>query len=330
MKRALLLVLLVSACAASDRAPISYGNGAREQGEVVATPRPRPPAAAPNWAEGEGVPLSAYALRPEDAQPYDPSALPRTHRVGANESLYDIASAYQIPLQALAAQNNLRPPYAVAAGRVIELPRPRLHRVARGEDIEAISRRYNVDLHSLALLNRLRPPYALREGESVVLPAVVIAGPPAPSPATVARPSARSAGETPAVQAAPAGPPRFTWPMRGEILANYGLQPDGRRLDGIEIAAREGAQILAAAEGDVVYAGADLPAYGTLVLIRHGDGYVTAYGYARRALVREGQHVRGGEAIGEVGRIGERSARVLFQARRGAEATDPLPLLDAQ
>ncbi len=59
---------------------------------------------------------------------------------GQNESLYDIATAYQIPLQALAEQNHLAPPYALAPGRVIELPPPRLHRVARGEDIEAIAR----------------------------------------------------------------------------------------------------------------------------------------------------------------------------------------------
>ncbi|MEJ0061217.1 MAG: M23 family metallopeptidase [Terricaulis sp.] len=65
----------------------------------------------------------------------------------------------------------------------------------------------------------------------------------------------------------------------------------GDGFDGIEIAASEGAPILAAADGDVVYAGADLPAYGTLVLVRHADGFVTAYGYARRALVREGQRV---------------------------------------
>jgi lipoprotein NlpD len=318
MRRAILLALLASACA-SGAAPITYGGGARAPAPTAAAPRPRPPVEEPNWAAGEGTPLSAYALRPEDAQPYDPSALPRTHRVGVNESLYDIATAYQIPLQALAEQNQLAPPYALTPGRVIELPPPRLHRVARGEDIEAIARRYNVDLHSLTLLNRMRPPYALREGEAVVLPAMAVSGPPAPSPASVVH-----AGEAPAVQA------RFTWPVRGEILARYGVQADGRRLDGIEIAASEGAPIVAAAEGDVVYAGADLPAYGTLVLIRHGDGYVTAYGYARRALVREGHHVRGGEAIGEVGRIGSGPPRLLFQARRGTEATDPLPLLGGE
>jgi len=76
-----------------------------------------------------------------------------------------------------------------------------------------------------------------------------------------------------------------------------------------------------------VYAGSDIPGYGTLVLVRHADNYVTAYGFARRALVREGQHVRAGEAIAELGPRPSGGARLLFQVRRGTQAIDPAPLL---
>src|SRR5262245_39152759 len=125
--RAIFLALLAAGCASAQPAPIAYGGGggdsaaapARERtrapvtyaGRRAAAPEPAPepeqtperapPAPEPDWAEGEGTALSAYALRPEDAQPYDPAHLPRTHRVGANESLYDIASTYQVPLRAL-------------------------------------------------------------------------------------------------------------------------------------------------------------------------------------------------------------------------------------
>jgi lipoprotein NlpD len=119
------------------------------------------------------------------------------------------------------------------------------------------------------------------------------------------------------------------WPLRGDIVARFGAQSGGARLDGVEIAGREGAPISAAADGQVVYAGADLPAYGTLVLIRHPDGYVTAYGFARRALVREGQAVRAGQAIAELGGRPDGGTRLLFQVRRGREAIDPAPLLGA-
>lgn len=339
-RAAILLALLASACAASAPAPISYGSGAGEPPPPQRQAPPRPqrqaaseqqpastpiqaPAQQPDWAAGEGTPLSAYALQPGDAQPFDPARLPRAHRVAENESLYDIATRYQVPLRALIDQNRLEPPYALTPGSEIELPPPRFHRVARGERFEDIAREYNVDLRSLALLNRMQPPYNVRRGQQIVLPAMARAnlGPPASSPAETAPTRTSAAGETPAVQG------RFAWPLRGEIVARFGAQPGGARLDGVEIAGREGAQIMAAGEGDVVYAGSDLPAYGTLVLVRHSDGYVTAYGFARRALVREGQHVRAGEAIAELGPRPDGRARLLFQVRRGSEAVDPTPLL---
>lgn len=336
MTRAFLMTALLAAgCASAQPAPISYGRGgeaaptrarapvtyagrapASVPVEEEAPARPPPTQETPNWADGEGTPLSAYALQPGEAQPFDPSHLPRTHRVGADESLYDIASTYQVPLRALIDQNGLEPPYALSPGRELLLPPPRFHTVARGESFEDVGRRYNVDTRSLALLNRMQPPYRVRAGDRVVLPAMARAievAQPAPNPT----PSAPQ----------PAGSGRFGWPLRGDVVARFGPQPSGARLDGVEIAGREGAEITAAAEGDVVYAGSDLPAYGTLVLVRHADNYVTAYGHARRALVREGQHVRAGEAIAELGTRTDGRPRLLFQVRQGSEAVDPAPLM---
>jgi murein DD-endopeptidase MepM/ murein hydrolase activator NlpD len=318
-----LLATLAAACASAQPAPISYRSDRQE--------RPAPPDAAdgagqttarapavqsePDWADGEGTPLSTFALRPEHAQPHDPARLPRTHRVRGDESLYDIAETYQVPLRALIDQNGLAPPYALAAGRELELPPPRFHTVARGETFEDVARRYNVDLRSLALLNRMASPYRVRAGDRIVLPAMARAHAPAASPPPAVAPTVGNANA------------RFQSPLRGEIVARFGAQPGGARLDGLEIAGREGAEIVAAADGDVVYAGSDLPAYGTLVLVRHADDYVTAYGFARRALVREGQRVRAGQAIAELGPRPDGRPRLLFQVRRGAAAVDPAPLL---
>jgi len=317
-RAALPLVLLASACA-SNAAPISYGGAAGPSASAPAqtneTGRERSPArAAPiDWAAGEGRPLSDFALRREDVQPFDPESAPRTHRVGENESLYDIATRYQVPLRALIDQNNLEPPYALAPGRVLELPPPRVHVVERGERFEDIARANNVDPRSLALLNRMEPPYNVRAGDRIVLPAM-----------------ARAYAEPAAVAVAPAQPAagaRFAMPLRGEIVARFGPRQGGQRSDGVEIAGREGASIGAAADGEVVYAGDDLPGYGVLVLIAHSENYVTAYGYARRALVREGQSVRAGEAIAELGGRPDGRARLMFQVRLGGQAVDPAPLL---
>lgn len=329
-RAAILFALLVSACAAGESAPISYGGSlgapaptparqtrpTQDAGETPAVQATPVQAQQPDWAAGEGTPLSTWALQPGEAQPFDPAHLPRSHRVGEDESLYDIATRYQIPLRALIDQNHLEPPYALTPGTELQLPPPRFHRVARGETLESIAREYNVDLRSLALLNRMQSPYNVRAGQQIVLPAMARAAEPEAPPTPIA-------STPPPVNPAA----HFGWPLRGEIVARFGPQAGGARLDGIEIAGREGAQISAAGEGDVVYAGSDLPAYGTLVLVRHADGYVTAYGFARRALVREGQHVRVGEAIAELGPRPDGRARLLFQVRRGSEAVDPAPLL---
>lgn len=328
-RAALTFALLLGACASAQPAPISYGGSgggdpARRTAPIEDRRAPAPietqaparaPAAqpAPDWAAGEGTPLSAYALRPEDVQPFDPAHMPRTHRVGANESLYEIATTYQVPLRALIDQNALEPPYTLAPGRELRLPPPRFHTVERNERFEDVARRYNVDTRSLALLNRLQPPYNVRAGERIYLPAVARAeAPPAPAPVA------------PVVRDANA---RFAMPLRGRVVSRYGAQPSGERIDGIEIGGRVGDQVTAAADGDVVYAGSDLPAYGVLVLVRHTDDYVTAYAYTRRALVREGDRVRAGQAIAELGSRADGEARLLFQVRQRSTALDPGPLL---
>ncbi|MES1202063.1 MAG: peptidoglycan DD-metalloendopeptidase family protein [Pseudomonadota bacterium] len=340
MKRIIGLALLASACAATPPAPTSYGGGPPRQRVPYSASAQQPVAPQPNWADGPGTPLSAYALQPPA---FDPRHPPRSHRVEAHQTLADIAAIYRVPVMALIEQNHLEPPYHVRPGATLDLPPPNLHRVARGESFDDIAARYNVQPHSLAILNGLQPPYAVREGDDIVLPAEAAAwrnppGPPAPSPAvnisgartqpshapSVAKPPARA----PAVQEAVAPNPdaHFRWPVRGEVQARFGAQSDGRRLDGVEISSTQGAPVNAAAEGDVVYAGSDLPSYGTLILIRHADGYVTAYGYAQNPRVREGQHVRAGEQIAEVGQV-RGPPRLLFQVRQGRNAVDPLPLL---
>lgn len=322
MKRAsLLLALLACACATGAPAPISYGGGARAPAPS-ASPPPAPSRAAPEVARTRDGTLRDYALQPEEAHPFDPANPPRTHRVRAGESLYDIAALYQAPLRALIEQNGLDAPFALSEGRVLRLPPPRFHTVERGETFEAVARRYNVDTRSLALLNRMSAPYAVRPGDRIVLPAEARqdAGPAPVSEEPAPRNAAAEAGDA-------AG--RFAWPLQGEIVARFGAQPGGARLDGIEIAGRVGAPVSAAGDGEVVYTGADLPTYGTVVLIQHAGNYVTTYAFARRALVREGDRVRAGQPIAELGERQDGQARLLFQVRRGATAIDPAPLLQS-
>ncbi|MFZ4121315.1 MAG: LysM peptidoglycan-binding domain-containing protein [Caulobacterales bacterium] len=331
---------LAAACAATGAAPVEY----RGDGSVVPTGRgPAPieqrgmgqptsssapplapvPAAEPDWAAGPGVPLSVWALRPEEAQPYDPRQPARAHHVAHGETLYTIAARRQVPLRALIDANGLVPPFAIEVGQVLVLPPPLVHTVQAGETLAGIARRYNVDLRSLALLNRMTPPYTISPGDRLVAPtgaraSMVVPYAPSASPVPV-RPA-----HSPA---APAGDaPRFARPVAGEVLVPFGPRGTGARSDGMEIAAPVGTPVQAAGDGVVLYVGSDLENHGVVVIIAHTGDWVTTYAYNQRASVQAGQRVRRGEVIAQAGGAPEGQSRLLFQVRRGSEPVNPGPL----
>ena len=124
------------------------------------------------------------------------------------------------------------------------------------------------------------------------------------------------------------GTTRFQWPVRGEIVSGYGAKPDGGFNEGVNIAAPSGAPVRAAGDGEVAYSGNELRGYGNLVLIRHDDGWITAYAHLDQLLVNRGQRVRAGETIATVGSSGSVSEPQLhFEVRQGTGAVDPSEFL---
>jgi murein DD-endopeptidase MepM/ murein hydrolase activator NlpD len=122
----------------------------------------------------------------------------------------------------------------------------------------------------------------------------------------------------------------FAWPAQGRIISDFGSTESGGRNDGINIAVPLGTAIHAAAAGTVSYASDGLKNYGYLVLIRHEDGYVTAYAHAEKLLVTRGQKVVQGQVIGYAGRSGDvDEPQVHFEIRRGTTPVNPHPLLAA-
>jgi murein DD-endopeptidase MepM/ murein hydrolase activator NlpD len=97
---------------------------------------------------------------------------------------------------------------------------------------------------------------------------------------------------------------RFLWPVRGEIISGFGVKGVGRRNDGLDIRAPQGTLVRSAAGGEVVYAGDQVPGFGNLVLIKHTDGWVTAYAHLDRVSVQMRQQVSQGQELGQVGLSG--------------------------
>ena len=135
--------------------------------------------------------------------------------------------------------------------------------------------------------------------------------------------------ETVVKAAEPSGAmPSFRWPARGRVIAGFGSKPNGTQNDGINLAVPEGTPIKAADDGVVAYAGNELKGYGNLVLIRHSNGYVSAYAHARELLVKRGDTIKRGQVIAHAGQTGNvTSPQLHFEIRKGSTPVDPTQFL---
>src|SRR5436305_29240 len=123
--------------------------------------------------------------------------------------------------------------------------------------------------------------------------------------------------------------PPFRWPARGKVVTSYGAKTNGKANDGINIAVPEGTPVKAAEDGVVAYAGNELKGYGNLVLVRHSNGYVTAYAHASELLVKRGETIKRGQIIAKSGQSGEvGSPQLHFEIRKGSSPVDPLQFLN--
>jgi len=124
------------------------------------------------------------------------------------------------------------------------------------------------------------------------------------------------------------GTPTFVWPVLGPVISDFGTTASGQRNDGINIAAAYGTPIRASAAGTISYAGNELRGYGNLILIKHDDGYVTAYAHAERIVVARGDSVAKGQIIAYAGDTGDvTSPQLHFEIRRGVQPVNPRALL---
>jgi lipoprotein NlpD len=201
------------------------------------------------------------------------------------------------------------------------------HIVQSGETLYTISWRRGIDYRDLARWNALDDPNLIFVGQRLRL------RPPPQSARTSASGEPRQAN-VPASAAAPARPlptpvvlpaPEWLWPTPGSVVAPFGSR-DGIGT-GISIAGTRGQTIRAAAGGRVVYVGTGLAGYGQLVIIKHNDTYLSAYGYTDGVRVDQGQEVVSGQAIALMGLGPRRQPRLHFEIRRNGNPVDPLSMV---
>lgn len=219
---------------------------------------------------------------------------------------------------------------------------PRSHSVRPGETLYSIAWRYNLEARRLASTNGIASPYTIYPGQTLALKVsqskpVSSSKSSARSSAAATKSSARQSTTSPkrSTTGAPTTEPglqgnsrypfRWQWPVKGKMSRGYTASSSTHR--GIDIQGKLGESVRAANSGKVVYAGSGLVGYGKLLIIKHDGQYLSAYGHNRRLLVKEGQLVRVGEKIAEVGDTGTDKVKLHFEIRRNGKPVNPLGLL---
>ena len=289
---------------------------------------------------------------------------PRTLSPGQSLLIPQPASPASAAPVAAVAPAPVAKPVAVAAAPAAVATAPAaaaVHVVNRGDTLHSIARRYHVSVAELTRANRLEANAKLKLGMRINVPGKVAAAPmpAAPTAAAAAQPVAATSAAAPKfaaaaapqqsarlAQASPAAEdgapestikaseatgalPTFRWPVRGKVIASYGAKTNGKANDGINLAVPEGTPVKAAEDGVVAYAGNELKGYGNLVLVRHSNGYVTAYAHASELLVKRGDSIKRGQVIAKSGQSGEvASPQLHFEIRKGSTPVDPLQFLN--
>jgi lipoprotein NlpD len=190
------------------------------------------------------------------------------------------------------------------------------HILRPGENLYRLSLFYGVSVDAIVSANRIRDVTRLGVGQRIWIPGAKRG----PVQEPLAGAGTGSVGRR-------AGDPVLIWPVRGKLSSRFGRR-NGRRHDGIDIPAKSGTLIVAAAAGRVIHSGRGLGDYGRVVIVKHEGYYSTVYAHNRRNRVEKGDFVEKGEVIGEVGSSGNASgSHVHFEVRRNRKPLDPLRFL---
>lgn len=238
--------------------------------------------------------------------------------VNQGDTLYSIAWRYGLDFKQLARANSISPPYVIQPGQRIHLSvsvsggKSATHKQKRQAKAPRIA---TSSVKQKAYVSKTKP--VIRDTKR----------PTSKSKKTVnQRPKKPSTSKQVVVPHRSAKKIVWGWPINGKVIKTFSISAD-KYMQGIDLSGRVGEPVKSAASGVVVYAGDKLPGYGKLVIIKHSADFLSAYAYNRRIYVKEGQKVRLGERIADMGRSSTGGARLHFQIRQEGKPTNPLKLL---
>ncbi len=250
------------------------------------------------------------SLAPVESYAYYQKPRSNSYTVSHGDTLYSIAWAYGVDYRDLAARNGIYEPFTIYPGQRLNV------------SLDAKSRVSNDSRQGPGAPTRslgIEPEEKARASSPAK--ATAKPSPPAPSPA----PKRSAASSTRKQASATRGTKikRWAWPAKGQIVTDFASS--GRK--GVDISGRLGQPVMAAADGRVVYAGGGLRGYGELIIVKHNKRYLSAYAHNNRILVKEGDEVKIGQRIAEMGSTGTESVRLHFEIRRDGKPVNPVRYL---
>jgi murein DD-endopeptidase MepM/ murein hydrolase activator NlpD len=252
--------------------------------------------------------VPSYSPAPQQAAAPQPARGGQTHVVNAGDTLYSLGRRYQTTHTAIAQANGMSDTAALQVGQRVTIP--------GGSTFAASSRP--------ASFSPAPPPR--RAETNTPAPTSVVARAHEPVPTQSAAKVTQV--EEPEEKRSLGNSPQFRWPVKGRVISGYGPKTNGQHNDGINLAVPEGTEVKAAEDGVVAYAGNELKGYGNLVLLRHSDGWMTAYAHNSQLMVKRGDQIKRGQNIARAGQTGGvASPQVHFEIRKGSTPVDPTQYL---
>jgi murein DD-endopeptidase MepM/ murein hydrolase activator NlpD len=332
-----------------------YSQGSSETTGSVRSVAPPPPKPSGSWTWDGGAPVTVGYGETVDQiarkHGVPASAILQTNGIG-DPSMVKPGQRLVIPRYVTSSAPQQAPQAQAAHAQVSE----NVHVVGPGESLIGIARHNGVTLAALAKANNIQPYTKISMGDRLTIPGGHAVAPRqvqyatsvpqvaqprtmpidnvASVPAQNARVATTQAPEKTASVVATAEPagsvPSFRWPVKGRVIAGFGPKTGGTQNDGINLAVPEGTPVKAADDGVVAYAGNELKGYGNLVLIRHANGFVSAYAHASELMVKRGDTIKRGQVIAHAGQTGNvTSPQLHFEIRKGSTPVDPAQYLAA-
>lgn len=287
---------------------------------------------------------------------------PEDYTVKSGDTVYSIAWRYELDPEEFAAWNNISRSKLIKPGRRLHTRKPynfdsksyqatnndtsssssssgtytrstsqeKWVKVKKGDSLYAISQRHDVSVARLIQLNQLKKPYTIQPGQTIFLKPLSTASKATTSKTASGKPSTGTKQKTTTSNKSAqktSWPKSVRWqrPAKGKVIKKFNRRRNDAK--GIDIAGKLGDPIVAAADGKVVYSGDGLISYGNLIIIKHNKTYLSAYAYNHKLLVKEGESIKAGQKIAEMGRKDKLSPRTHFEIRKNGKPVDPLKYL---